>query len=112
MSKPKIVAVQDIHDAAIFGRAHTLTGMEKAQSLLPQSSLHMPSKATVVTCIVILHVVALTYLLYALFIAQRRAAQKAQKAREAPRKVNCVYEWASLALPRQNIRLPLGITKA
>lgn len=112
MSKPKIVAVQDIHDTAIFGRAHALTGMEKAQGLLPQSSLHMPSKATVVTCIVILHVVALTYLLYALYTAQRRAAQKAQKAREAPRKVNCVYEWASLALPRQNIRLPLGITKA
>lgn len=44
-----------------------------AQSLMPQTTLHMPSKATVVTCIVVLHVVALTYLLYALYTAQRHA---------------------------------------
>jgi hypothetical protein len=51
-----------------------VTGMEKAQSLTPHSTMHMPSKATVVTCIVVLHVVALTYLLYALYTAQRHAA--------------------------------------
>lgn len=26
MSKAKVVAVQDIHDTAVFGRAHALTG--------------------------------------------------------------------------------------
>ncbi|EIE26450.1 hypothetical protein COCSUDRAFT_39546 [Coccomyxa subellipsoidea C-169] len=98
------VSDEDMHDTAVFGRAHALTGMEKAQSLMPHPTMHMPSKTTVLLCVVVLHVVALSYLM--------RAAQKAQKAREAPRKVNCVYEWASLAIPRQNIRIPLGITKA
>lgn len=36
MSKPKVVAVQDIHDTAIFGRAHALTGA----SLLPALLFH------------------------------------------------------------------------
>lgn len=46
-------------------------GMEKAQALMPHTAMHMPSKTTVVTCIVVLHVVALSYLLYALYTAQR-----------------------------------------
>ena len=46
-------------------------GMERAQHLLPHP--HMPSKATMVLAIVVLHVVALTYLLLVLYRAARWA---------------------------------------
>ncbi len=51
-----------------------VTGMEKAQSLMPHPIMHMPSKTTVLLCVVVLHVVALSYLMYALYTAQRQAA--------------------------------------
>lgn len=47
------------------------TGIHKAQYLMPHSGMHMPSKETVVTIVVLLHVIALSYLVYALYTAQR-----------------------------------------
>ncbi len=45
--------------------------MEKAQLLLPHP--HMPSKATMLLAIIVLHVAALTYLLLILYRAARWA---------------------------------------
>ena len=54
-------------------------GMEKAQHLLPHP--HMPSKTTMVLGIVMLHVVALTYLMFVLYRAARCACLLAAKFR-------------------------------
>jgi hypothetical protein len=44
--------------------------------------------------------------------AARGAAPK-EKPREPPKRVNCVYEWASLRLPLPgSVRLPLRMTRA
>ena len=44
-------------------------GMERAQHLLPHP--HMPSKTTMVLAVVMLHVVALAYLMLVLYRAAR-----------------------------------------
>ena len=44
-------------------------GMERAQHLLPHP--HMPSKTTMVLAVVMLHVIALTYLMLVLYRAAR-----------------------------------------
>jgi hypothetical protein len=49
---------------------HT-AGMHQSQALLPHTPMRLPSKETVVTVVILLHVIALTYLLYALYTAQR-----------------------------------------
>ncbi|CAK0754910.1 hypothetical protein CVIRNUC_002333 [Coccomyxa viridis] len=96
---------QQHHDTAFV-----LSGMEKAQHLLPHP--HMPSKTTWVLVIVMLHVLALAYLTFVLYRAARHR-RSAEKSREPPRRVNCVYEWASLAVPRRTIfRVPLGTIRA
>lgn len=46
-----------------------IAGMEKAQHLLPHP--HIPSKTTMVLAVVMLHVVALAYLMLVLYRAAR-----------------------------------------
>ncbi|KAK9841754.1 hypothetical protein WJX81_000889 [Elliptochloris bilobata] len=79
---------------------------------LPGSSL-VPSRGTVIAVLVAIHVAALLYWAWVVIRAYRKGAPVA-KPREPPRKVNCMYEWSSLPLPRLgSVRsLSLGITRS
>ena len=47
-------------------------GMHKAQHMaMGHGHLHLPSKGTVITVVIVLHVVAMSYLLYAMYTAHR-----------------------------------------
>lgn len=47
-------------------------GMHRAQHLAAaRGHLHLPSKSTVITVVILLHVLAMSYLLYALYTAHR-----------------------------------------